>query len=166
MSPIALALDGLLAALLLLALVVGVRLNARLKALRDSHAGFARSVAELDAAALRAEAALAALRQVGEETHDALLARIETARALAGRLEALTNEAAFSETRPAARPSEPPRSPAFAARGSEAARPRLVRRPAPEDDLFEPADSRAEAPARPEPAEVVELIRRALGERR
>jgi hypothetical protein len=87
MSLIALALNLLLAGLLLLALWVGVRLNGRLKALRDSHAGFEKAVAELNEAAGRAEAGLAALRTMTEEANDSLLSRIESARTHAVRLE-------------------------------------------------------------------------------
>jgi hypothetical protein len=87
MSPVVLALDILLVSLLVLTLVLGVRLNGRLKGLKQSHAGFERAVAELNQAAARAEAGLAALRETSAEAHDALLARIDTARSLATRLE-------------------------------------------------------------------------------
>jgi hypothetical protein len=93
MSPVVLALDLLLVSLLLLTLVLGVRLNGRLKGLKQSHAGFERAVAELNQAAARAEAGLAALRETSAEAHDALLARIDTARALATRLERATFQA-------------------------------------------------------------------------
>jgi hypothetical protein len=87
MSPVVLALDLLLVSLLVLTLFLGVRLNGRLKGLKQSHAGFERAVAELNQAAARAEAGLAALRETSAEAHDALLARIDTARSLATRLE-------------------------------------------------------------------------------
>jgi len=87
MSPVVLALDLLLVSLLVLTLVLGVRLNGRLKGLKQSHAGFERAVAELNQAAARAEAGLAALRETSAEAHDALLARIDTARSLVTRLE-------------------------------------------------------------------------------
>lgn len=93
MNPIAVALDLLLAALLLAALALGARLNARLKTLRNGQAGFAAAVLELNQAAARAEAGLASLRAASEDTHDALLARIETARALTLRLEQATLQA-------------------------------------------------------------------------
>ena len=54
MSLIAVALNLLLAVLLVVALGFGWRLERRLKALRDSHAGFAKAVADLDQAAARA----------------------------------------------------------------------------------------------------------------
>jgi Domain of unknown function (DUF6468) len=79
--------DAFLAVLLIAALVLGVRLNARLKALKQSHEGFARAIVELNDAAVRAERGLAGLREAATETHDSLLARIETARSLSTRLE-------------------------------------------------------------------------------
>lgn len=84
---IVIGLDLLLAALLLAAVLMGWRLNGRLSALRASQLDFAKAVTELDAAAVRAESGLTALRAAAEEAHDSLLARIDTARALAGRLE-------------------------------------------------------------------------------
>ena len=51
MSLVAISMNLLLAVLLAAALVMGWRLNRRLKALRDSHEGFAQAVADLDAAA-------------------------------------------------------------------------------------------------------------------
>jgi len=99
MNPIALAMDGLLAGLLILALVMGARLNGRLKALRESHAGFAKAVSELDAAALKADGALKALHLASENAHDDLLARIETARSLILRLESAADAAEKSARR-------------------------------------------------------------------
>jgi hypothetical protein len=84
---IVIGLDLLLAALLLAAVMMGWRLNGRLSALRASQLDFAKAVVELDSAAVRAEAGLTALRAAAEEAHDNLLARIDTARALATRLE-------------------------------------------------------------------------------
>ena len=87
MSLVALSMDVFLAVLLIAALVLGVRLNARLKALRQSHEGFARAIVELNDAAVRAERGLAGLREAATETHDSLLARIDTARSLAAKLD-------------------------------------------------------------------------------
>ena len=87
MSPVSAGLDGLLALLLLLALGLGLKLNARLKTLREGQAGFAAAVIELNQAAARAEAGLVALKAASDTAHDDLLARIETARGLVGRLE-------------------------------------------------------------------------------
>jgi hypothetical protein len=72
MSMTAIALNGLLAVLLLVALMFGVRLERRLKALRDSHEGFAKAVADLDRAAMRAEQGLADLRAATDEAADSL----------------------------------------------------------------------------------------------
>ncbi len=93
MSLIGLAMNLLLASLLLAALVMGARLNRRLKALRDSHDGFATAVAELNTAAARAEQGLADLRAATDEAVDMLAARIERGRALATRLERLIEQA-------------------------------------------------------------------------
>ncbi len=87
MSIVAIGMDLLLAALLIGALTMGWRLNGKLKALRASQHDFAKAVMELDAAAIRAESGLTALRAAAEEAHDSLLARIDTARALAAKLE-------------------------------------------------------------------------------
>ncbi len=87
MSPIALGLDLILAILLLSALVVGMRLNARLKTLQAGQAGFVKAAIELNQAAARADAGLTALRAAAEEVHDGLLTRIDTARQLAARLD-------------------------------------------------------------------------------
>ena len=87
MSAVAIGMNLLLGGLLVAALIMGARLNARLKALRESHEGFAKAVAELDAAAMRAEQGLADLRAATDEAHDALADRIEKARALTARLD-------------------------------------------------------------------------------
>ncbi|WP_337187842.1 DUF6468 domain-containing protein [Phenylobacterium sp.] len=93
MSLIAIGLNVLLAALLIAAMAVGVRLNRRLKALRDSHEGFEAAVRELNQAAQRAEQGLADLRAATDEAVDMLSDRIEKGRALAGRLEKLVASA-------------------------------------------------------------------------
>jgi len=151
MSFVGLALNTLLAVLLGAALVMGWRLNRRLKALRDSHEGFAVAVRELNTAAARAEKGLADLRAATDEAVDILGDRIEKARALAAKLEKL------SEAAPAVSPRRAPvedeedlsqerRLGALLAAAREArGRPeRLVRRepiarpkPAFEDDLFD-----------------------------
>ncbi len=87
MSIVAIGMNLMLASLLAAALLMGYRLNARLKALRDSHEGFAKAVAELDSAAARAEQGLADLRAATDEAHDALADRIEKARALTAKLD-------------------------------------------------------------------------------
>ena len=82
MSLIAVGMNLMLAGLLAAALMMGFRLNIRLKHLRDSHDGFAKAVAELDVAAARAEQGLADLRAATDEATDQLADRIEKARAL------------------------------------------------------------------------------------
>ena len=99
MNPVPLAMDGLLAVLLLVAVAVGLRLNGKLKLLREGQGQFVRAVGDLDAAAARAEAGLSALRGATEETHDALLTRIETARGLLPRLDRANEDAAASAAR-------------------------------------------------------------------
>ena len=80
--------DALLMLLLAAALAYGVRLDKKLKALRDGQLAFAGAVNELNAAAARAEAAVASLRASGQET-DLLHDRIVKARAVKVELEAL-----------------------------------------------------------------------------
>lgn len=89
MSLIAIGMNLLLAGLLVAAMVVGLRLNKRLKALRDSHEGFEAAVRELNVAAVRAEQGLADLRAATDEATDMLSDRIEKGRALATKLEKL-----------------------------------------------------------------------------
>ncbi len=88
-------LDGVLMLLLVAALGYGVRLERKLTALREGQQAFASAVTELNAAAGRAEAALASLRASGQET-DLLHDRIIKAREVKAQLEALI------ERRPAA----------------------------------------------------------------
>lgn len=93
MSIVAIGMNLLLACLLGAALVMGWRLNQRLKALRDSHDGFATAVRDLNAAAARAEQGLADLRAATDEATDQLADRIEKGRALASKLERLVADA-------------------------------------------------------------------------
>ena len=102
MSTIAFAMNGFLAVLLIAALVFGWRLERRLKALRDSHAGFAQAVTDLDKAAARAEQGLADLRAATDEAAETLAVRIERAQALAAQLDERVNR-----PQPAARPERP-----------------------------------------------------------
>ncbi len=142
MSLVALGMDLLLAALLLGALLMGWRLNGRLKALRASQVDFAKAVMELDAAALRAETGLKALQAASEEAHDSLLARIDTARALAARL-----EKAESSAEGAARRAEAAAAEAKAAQPAPArdAAPReAIRSMAPIREVLAGGDKRSE----------------------
>ncbi|MEW5685594.1 MAG: DUF6468 domain-containing protein [Pseudomonadota bacterium] len=116
MSLIAIGMNVLLAGLLIAAMTVGIRLNRRLKALRDSHEGFEVAVRELNVAAVRAEQGLADLRAATDEAVDLLSDRIEKGRALAAKLEKLVASApelprAMAAERPAAR-GIPPVAPA------------------------------------------------------
>ncbi|MBX3478129.1 MAG: hypothetical protein KF910_11000 [Brevundimonas sp.] len=85
---IGVVMDALLMLLLAAALGYGVRLERRLKTLREGQMAFAGAVNELNLAASRAEAALASLRASGQET-DLLHDRIVKARALKTELETL-----------------------------------------------------------------------------
>lgn len=106
MSIAGLVLNLLLAGLLVAALAMGWRLNRRLKALRDSHDGFAVAVRDLNAAAARAEQGLADLRSATDEAIDLLADRIDKGRALAGKLERLIEHANVPQ-RQAPPPADP-----------------------------------------------------------
>src|SRR5437899_1101891 len=102
MSIIGLALNLLLAGLLVAALGMGWRLNRRLKALRDSHDGFAVAVRELNSAAARAEQGLADLRAATDEAIDLLADRIDKGRSVAAKLERLIDHPAVPQRHAAA----------------------------------------------------------------
>lgn len=93
MSIIGIAMNLILAGLLLAAMGVGIRLNRRLTALRDSHQDFETAVRDLNLAAQRAEQGLADLRAATDEATDTLSDRIEKGRALATKLERLVSSA-------------------------------------------------------------------------
>lgn len=109
MSLVAIAMNALLAVLLIVALGFGWRLERRLKALRDSHAGFAKAVADLDHAAARAEQGLADLRAATDEASETLAVRIERAQALAAQLDERVNRPMVTPppAAPVARREEP-----------------------------------------------------------
>ena len=163
MTLIGLAMNLLLGGLLVAALMLGLKLNKRLKGLRDSHDSFAIAVRELNAAAARAEQGLADLRAATDEAVDELADRIDKGRALATRLQrliddapaaaagvprALTEGIASEDIRTAerrlgallaaAREARPERSPARAD-VREPPAPAQPRRLTVEDDLFEDA---------------------------
>ncbi|MDB5434396.1 MAG: hypothetical protein JWR47_653 [Phenylobacterium sp.] len=102
MSIVGLALNLLLAGLLVAALGMGWRLNRRLKALRDSHDGFAVAVRELNTAAARAEQGLADLRAATDEAIDLLADRIDKGRSVAAKLERLIDHAPVPQRQAAA----------------------------------------------------------------
>ena len=87
MSPIAFALDLLLVSLLMLAVWIGVRLERRLKGLRDSQAGFVNAVAELNDGVAKAQSGLADLKAATLEGSTVLADRIQDAKGMIARLE-------------------------------------------------------------------------------
>lgn len=93
------SLELLLAALLIACLVFGVRLERKLRALRDGQAGFVKAMSELDGAAQRTETGLERLRAATHGAGEALAPRIEAAEAAAARLDALTAEAELAARR-------------------------------------------------------------------
>lgn len=142
MSILALSLNLLLGVLLTAALWMGWRLNRQLKALRSGQDGFAKAIADLDAAAGRAEEVLATLKIAVLETDSVIGEKIAKANELAEDLDRRTTE----QTARALRPEEPVRI-APVERAERAERP-LFMRPEPpttqrsrariDDDLFEP----------------------------
>jgi hypothetical protein len=99
MNPVMLSLELLLAALLVATLLFGLRLERRLRAFRESQAGFMKAMGDLDGAASRTEAGLDTLRRAGLEARDTLGPQIEAARALIARLDAATGEAELAAKR-------------------------------------------------------------------
>ncbi|HEX8569927.1 MAG TPA: DUF6468 domain-containing protein [Caulobacteraceae bacterium] len=93
MNLVVVSLEMLLAFLLLATLFFGIKLERKLKALRQSQAGFASAVRDLDGAAQRTEAGLDALRYATENARNVLVERMDAAQAMALRLEQLTGEA-------------------------------------------------------------------------
>lgn len=133
MSPIALILNLLLGGLLVAALALGVRLDRRLRALRDSQAGFIKAVNELDQAAARTHAGLAQWRDATDEARELLHDRIEKAKVQSSLLEKLIRDSA-SIPEPS-RYAEPVREPARAPTREPA--PSLIRRAAAEPAMAE-----------------------------
>ena len=93
MNAIAFCLDLILASLLLGALYVGLRLDRKLKALKDSHVGFAGAVAELDAAVVKAQDGLAALKATANQVETSIADRIQDAKGMTARLDQQTSAA-------------------------------------------------------------------------
>jgi hypothetical protein len=92
MSIIALSMNILLGVLLVGALIMGWRLERRLKTLRSGHDDFAKAVADLDNAALRAQSALVSLRLASQEAEEGLAGRIAEAHELTAVLERAVTE--------------------------------------------------------------------------
>jgi hypothetical protein len=145
MSLVAIAMNILLAVLLVAALVFGWRLERQLKALRAGHENFGRAVADLDLAAARAEAGLAALRAASLEADEGLAVRIETAKALSDQLDRTLAERPRRAAEPTRdddwldRPSPPVRERASYVRPEPATTPRSRARI--DDELFESQSS-------------------------
>ncbi|MGA9657535.1 MAG: DUF6468 domain-containing protein [Asticcacaulis sp.] len=128
-----LIMDVILMGLLVAALLFGMRLDKRLKALRAAHEGFAKAVHELDDAAIRAHGSLQALRANADESQDLLHGRILAAREVQQKLDVQLARAERMQkeldrgliTYAAARPQpEPVRSePAKPAEATESIRP-------------------------------------------
>lgn len=108
MTAIAFAMNCLLAMLLLAAMMVGLRLEKRLRGLRDSHAGFAQAAFDLNAAIARAETGLAEMRKALRDADETLTERVDEARAAARKLETAMRRAepqmAFAERAAPAQP--------------------------------------------------------------
>ena len=122
---IGLVMDAALMLLLVCAVGFGVRLERRLKVLREGQLAFAGAVTELNQAAGRAESALASLRAAGQET-DLLHDRIVRARELKAELEKLVarGEArTLSSVNGEGRPASAGQSGAVLDRASSAAHP-------------------------------------------
>jgi hypothetical protein len=71
---------------------MGWRLERRLKTLRSGHDDFAKAVADLDNAALRAQSALVSLRLASQEAEEGLAGRIAEAHELTAVLERAVTE--------------------------------------------------------------------------
>ena len=93
MSWMSYAMDGVLIALLLAALMFGARLHKQLKALRAGQEDFARAVADLDRAAISAHSSLKELRKDADESQDLLHGRILAGRDVLQKLEAQLSRA-------------------------------------------------------------------------
>ncbi|OYX29927.1 MAG: hypothetical protein B7Y99_12355 [Caulobacterales bacterium 32-69-10] len=160
MTPIGIGLDILLITLLVTALTVGLRLNKRLKAMREGQDSFVKAVGDLDSAATRAQSALVALRAASEDAHDELLTRIETARGLIVKLDRAADIASRAAAAAQAAPIQAAPPVAALHRGETRLDPR-PRGAAPtrlsnvrpavarsvDEDLFEAAPSAPAAPA-------------------
>jgi hypothetical protein len=145
---ISIGLNLILGVLLFCALILGLRLERRLRGLRDSHADFAKAVGELDQAAGRTEHSLAALRAGTETAKTEVASRIDQARIACQRLEKLVADADKAADRLAAQPLT------LIDRAPPPARPVQAPPPAPARSAIarpEPEFARQAPPARPEP---------------
>jgi len=181
MNPVVMTLEGLLAVLLASTLLFGLKLERKLKALRQSQAGFASAVRDLDSAAARTEAGLDALRYATENAKEVMIQRMEAAQSMALRLEQITAEAeeatlrADTAARTARSSAEQVAAAAAAAAdaAAAAARPMRPERAAPEPGPIEfriPSPPPYRTPAAPEAPPAGSRLREAAamlrGERR
>ena len=128
-----LILNLLLGGLLVAALALGLRLDRRLKALRDSQAGFIKAVEELDQAAAKTRAGLNQWREATDEARELLHDRIEKAKVQSAKLEKLLAQ-------PIPEPAAPRIEPARAEPSRvEAVRAEAARRVEPSRDPVRPA---------------------------
>jgi hypothetical protein len=156
---IAIGLNLILGVLLICALILGLRLERKLRGLKDSNADFVKAVGELDQAAGRTEHSLAALRAGTETAKNEVASRIDQARVACQRLEKLVADADKAADRLAAQPlmlvdrAPPPARPVQAPPPAPA--PSAIARPEPEymwaDDVLTGRPAPAPAPA-PSPA--------------
>jgi len=86
MSPMTMALEGLLAVLLIACLVYCWRLDRRLSALRNGQDGVREAAGDLLQAVAQAETAVRTLRATAQDAGRDLQARIDAARMLSDRL--------------------------------------------------------------------------------
>lgn len=82
-----LIMDVVLGVLLIVAVLLGLRLDKKLVALRAAHEGFAKAVHDLDDAAIRAHASLKELRGHADESQDLLHGRVLAARDILHKLD-------------------------------------------------------------------------------
>jgi len=149
---ISIGLNLILGVLLSCALILGLRLERKLRGLKDSHADFAKAVNELDRAAGRTENSLADLRAGTETAKSEVASRIDQARIACQRLEKLVADADKAADRLAAQPlplidrAPPPARPVQAPPAAPA--PSAIARPAPEFARPSAAAAAAPAPAR------------------
>ncbi len=148
---ISIGLNLLLGVMLFCGLLLGVRLEKRLRGLRDNHLDFAKAVSELDQAAERTEASLASLRAGTETARTDLAARIDQARLACQRLEQLTAAADKALERPLPlAAAEAPAASRLAARAAPLrpmAAPPVRSRAVVDDDLFDSGPAREQRPS-------------------
>ncbi len=158
MNAIAFCLDLILGSLLLAALFVGFRLDRKLKALKDSQAGFVSAVAELDSSLSKAQEGLSALKSAAAHAESAIADRIQDARGVTARLDQQAKAAAAAseklerllERYPSAAQPAPVRDPAFQSLRDRAADYLASRQPIAREALSRPT-AVAEAARAPAP---------------